>query len=316
MGCAPCHPVSVVNDLHDLVALLPEGLDPQRSAVVSSHPCGEVGWPIEPADLFIVDPARPVAVSTLGDPGLARILAQAAYPGLAAAASTATENVGVEKLVRNILAAPAIQVLILCGPETGGSAPTGHCAGDALLKLWTLGVDPETMRVREALGRRPVLKNLTVAAAEAFRRRIRLVDMRGSVDVPAIAAAIEAAAGVEMTRTPRSAAVGRSEGVGGEVGTLSESSARGDDAGEVRYRPDPVGYLLIFADHSARRLIVEHYTNQHVRTCVLVGTDCSQLARTVVQRGLVGTLDHAAYLGRELQRAAVALAAREPYVQD
>ena len=82
------------------------------------------------------------------------------------------------------------------------------------------------------------------------------------------------------------------------------------------YHADPVGYVLIFADHVTGRLILEHYDAQHRRTVIVTGHDPAALARTAVERGLVGTLDHACYLGRELQRAAEALACGTPYVQD
>lgn len=58
------------------------------------------GGPIEAADLWTADPDAPVALSTLGDPDLARSLAERGIAGLNTAGATATENIGVEKLIR------------------------------------------------------------------------------------------------------------------------------------------------------------------------------------------------------------------------
>lgn len=293
---------------------------PQSAALTAtpSHP----GWPIEPADLFVIDPARPVAVSTLGDPDLARAVAAAGHQAVGVAGPTATENIGVEKLVRNVLAAPGIRALILAGPETGGTAPTGHYAGDALCALHQHGVDPETMRIHGAKGRRPFVKNLAPAEVTAFQRQVRLIDMRGAVDLEAVLAAVDAT--VPPSGAPSAAAV-----ASWPAGTVSTGDGTPDVAvpapadllrisaeSTTGYRPDSAGYVLIFADHVAGRLIVEHYDVGHRRTAVVTGFAPVALARVAVENGLVGTLDHACYLGRELQRAAESLAHGTPYVQD
>lgn len=61
---------------------------------------------------------------------------------------------------------------------------------------------------------------------------------------------------------------------------------------------------------------MEHYTARDERTGVIVGRDPQAIAQAVIERGLLGALDHAVYLGRELERAAVALALGRAYVQD
>jgi tetrahydromethanopterin S-methyltransferase subunit A len=49
---------------------------------------------------------------------------------------------------------------------------------------------------------------------------------------------------------------------------------------------------------------------------VIEGRQAALVAATVVERGLVTQLDHAAYLGRELQKAEAALSAGIAYEQD
>jgi dihydropteroate synthase len=105
---------------------------------------------------------------------------------------------------------------------------------------------------------------------------------------------------------------------------------------------DPAGYFLIRVDHAAARLLVEHYSNAvndqglatdpetgEVLSCrggvVRVPTATYQ-GRTAKELGIALTegegplplslLDHALYLGRELQRAEHCLLSGEPYIQD
>ena len=303
----------VANALHDLQDRLGDSFAAAGSAELAGATVRrfQPGWPIEAADLFVADPGRPVAVSTLGDPDLARSLMGAGHPAVGVAGPTATENVGVEKVVRNVLAAPGIRVLVLAGPETGGTAPTGHYAGDALCALHEHGVDPETMRIHGARGRRPFLKNLARAEVTVFQRQVHLVDLRGEVDPAAVLAAVDAVV-ASWPASPSGPGLATLDGLmpatADVPGIRAESTAG--------YRPDPVGYVVVFADHAAGRLILEHYDVEHRRTAVVTGIDPGALARTAAERGLVGTLDHACYLGRELQRAAYALACGTPYVQD
>jgi tetrahydromethanopterin S-methyltransferase subunit A len=223
----------------------------------------------------------------------------------------ATENLGVEKLIRNTLTDPAIQAVVLAGPETGGSAPTGHYAGDALLCLTAHGLDPETKRIRKARGRRPFLKNLTDDEVEAFRKSVLVIDHRGLLDSATILAAVDVAARGLAQRPPLA-----------ERHSMPALTRRSNvlfttmGPAPPRIQKDPAGYVLIFADHVAQRLVVEHYTTEDERTLVLVGQDPDALAQGLLAHGLLSTLDHAVYVGRELERAAAALASGRIYVQD
>ena len=130
----------MANDLHDLR----DGLMSEAPAAVPSVPLsvvdGPIGaaageWPVEAADIWVVERGRPVGLCTLGDPDLARSIAAEDWEQLAVVGPLATENIGVEKLVRNVLAAPWLRVLVVAGPETGGTAPTGHYAADASVRF-------------------------------------------------------------------------------------------------------------------------------------------------------------------------------------
>ena len=105
---------------------------------------------------------------------------------------------------------------------------------------------------------------------------------------------------------------------------------------------DPEGYFLIKLDRSRGELIAEHYGNGiderglatdpetgEVLSCRGAGPRTPQAiyrGRTAKELGIALTegegphplsrLDHALYLGRELQKAELALASGEEYIQD
>jgi len=86
---------------------------------------------------------------------------------------------------------------------------------------------------------------------------------------------------------------------------------------------DPSGFFVIFLKDE--EIIVEHYTNVKKGgelevetgrlTTVIKGTDAKAICDTIVEKGLVSRRDHSAYLGRELQKAEIALKKGIEYVQ-
>jgi len=83
---------------------------------------------------------------------------------------------------------------------------------------------------------------------------------------------------------------------------------------------DKKSYLLIKIDFRKRELAVGRCKTDHVLTHEFRGKTAKQLSKAVVASGLITRMDHAAYLGRELARAELAL--RNPknpklkYIQD
>jgi len=89
---------------------------------------------------------------------------------------------------------------------------------------------------------------------------------------------------------------------------------------------DPAGFFTIFIDGKKKVIVVEHYSNvakngnRKVDTgrleAVLEGTSAEALCAEITERGMVTRLDHAAYLGRELERAERCLRSGSDYEQD
>lgn len=90
---------------------------------------------------------------------------------------------------------------------------------------------------------------------------------------------------------------------------------------------DPKGFFVIFIDKTRREVVVEFYEGvsktqkkDKIDTgklvAVLCGRDAEAICHTVAREKLVSRLEHAAYLGREIQKAETALKLKTEYVQD
>jgi tetrahydromethanopterin S-methyltransferase subunit A len=79
---------------------------------------------------------------------------------------------------------------------------------------------------------------------------------------------------------------------------------------------DEAGYFVILPRADRRVITVEHYVYDNTLLHVVEGTSAQALYKTIIARGWVSELSHAAYLGRELARAEFSLYHNVPYVQD
>lgn len=295
LGCATCYPAIAMNAMIDA--------HPGFSDALAFCPTEEArpraGWPPLPGDYRVKAFMAPVAVCTLNSPELPVALVERSPAGLAIAGTMHTENLGIERLVRNVLANPNIRFLVVCGTDTVGTV--GHLPGRSLVALHRHGLGDDR-RIIDAPGRRPVLRNLDPSLADAFRRRIELVDMMGESDTVSIANAVEGCA----ERDPGPAKFL-------ELSSTVQCVAASEPE---RLVLDPAGFVVIHGDPRTRTLIAEHYTNQGVLDLIVDGNTPASVVAALLDRGLVTRLDHAAYLGQELARAEAALRDGRPYVQD
>ncbi|HEX7950216.1 MAG TPA: DUF4346 domain-containing protein [Candidatus Limnocylindrales bacterium] len=294
LGCAVCWPAVALNAVADAT-----GADGDAAACPAEAVASRDGWPPLPGSYRVLRYRAPVAVCTLDDDALREAVVAGAGPGIALVGSLRTENLGIERLIGNVVANPHIRFLVLAGADA--RQRIGHLPGQSLLALGANGLDARR-RIIGAPGKRPFLKNMPVALAEHFCATVELVDLIGERDAARVldAAATCArrdpgpASGVEVA--PRVPVItGRLPG---------------------RTVPDPAGYFVVYADPARSALSLEHYRNDGVLDRVVEGRSSAELYMAAIEDGLVSRLDHAAYLGRELARAELALARREPYVQD
>ncbi len=141
-----------------------------------------IDWPPIRGDYVVGDPHKGVAVVTLAS--LMEIR------GAAIVGTCKTENLGVEKIVANIISNPNIRYLIVCGAES-----RGHLPGDAILCLHRNGIDDKG-RIIGAAGAIPFIQNLQSDAIDRFRRQVDVVDMRGLEDTAEIERLVEHYSGI------------------------------------------------------------------------------------------------------------------------
>jgi tetrahydromethanopterin S-methyltransferase subunit A len=102
---------------------------------------------------------------------LERLASVAIETGAALAGMLQTENVGIEKIICNVVANPNIRYLIVCGVES-----PGHQPGQAMSSFVRNGLD-ENRNIIGAEGPTPYLYNIPLESIERFRKQITLVDL-------------------------------------------------------------------------------------------------------------------------------------------
>ena len=137
------------------------------------------GWPVISGDYVVGDPESPVAVTTLASH------IEADLSGAAIAGPCKTENLGVEKVVANIISNPNIRFLILSGAEV-----QGHITGQSFKALHENGCDPDKKKIIGATGAIPCVENVPLDGVERFQQQLEIVDMIDVEDVGAINAKI------------------------------------------------------------------------------------------------------------------------------
>ncbi|NOZ69304.1 MAG: DUF4346 domain-containing protein [Deferribacteres bacterium] len=279
-------------------------------------------WPPVEGEYTVLDASAPVAVSTLSSVKLEEKLARLRPEGLCIVGKTETENIGIDKIVKNVTSNPAITSLILAGKDT-----EGHQSGKTLLALWENGVD-ENMRVIGSNGRRPILKNVTRSDVEKFRKQIHIEDQIGCENTRTLARKIR-----EMSRKAAAAAGASSCGCHGDCGTpavavsmpsLSVAKVGSSEVPVITakkhrksaVRLDSAGYFVILPSEKDKSILVEHYSYDNKLLRKIKGKNSRDIYFTIINNKWVTELSHAAYLGKELARAELSIREGFKFVQD
>jgi tetrahydromethanopterin S-methyltransferase subunit A len=138
------------------------------------------GWPITKGEFNSGDASSCVAVVTMGSHLDEKGLCDA---GAAICGSCMTENLGIEKVIVNVISDPNIRFIITCGTEV-----KGHLAGQTFKALHANGV--KEGRVVKAQGAIPFIENLKDDAIKRFQEQVKIVDIMETEDNGAIKAKI------------------------------------------------------------------------------------------------------------------------------
>ena len=144
--------------------------------MVEKKPTAEE-WPVITGDYIVGDPESPVAVATLAS----HIEEIPSAAGAAIAGPCKTENLGIEKVVANIISNPNIRYLMLCGAEV-----MGHITGQSIQALHENGCDDEKKKIIGAIGAIPFVENLPFDAMERFQKQVQIINLIDNEDGNAI----------------------------------------------------------------------------------------------------------------------------------
>jgi tetrahydromethanopterin S-methyltransferase subunit A len=139
-------------------------------------------WPLLTGEYEMGNPESCVAVATCGSHMAGGPFLDA---GAALVGPCKTENIGIEKMVANIISNPNIRFLIVTGMEV-----KGHITGDAILAFNKGGIDQEG-RIVGAIGAIPFIQNLTPEAIERFQQQVEAINLLDTEDVGRITAKIK-----------------------------------------------------------------------------------------------------------------------------
>lgn len=334
LGCEYCYPAVAENAFSK--AFPGAALPP---ALTCGFQIAEGEWPAVLGEYFVLDKTAPIAVATLASVRLAEELARLKPAGVALVGKLETENIGIDKIVKNVISNPAIRAIIVAGVE-----PKGHQSGSALLSLAQNGVD-ENNRVVGSTAKRPVLRNLTQAEIDTFRRQVQVVDLRGCEDPAEITARV---AELTFQATTACSCGGDCADEKGSsdadaqtslltlplltepetAGTCSDPtcSCNADTPSSPEIvaavdngRPIPMdkaGYFVVLPVADRGVINVEHYGYDNTLLHIIEGPNARVLYLAIIGQGWVTELTHAAYLGKELTKAELSLKIGIKYVQD
>ncbi len=331
LGCEYCYPAVALNEFGKV---LPDAAptDALSCAFSERIPSGDVkestsgGWPVVPGEYKVLckNGECSVAISTLASPELTDMIAELSPEEVCIVGKTETENIGIDKLIKNTITNKAIHYLVLAGTD-----PKGHKPGQTILSLSSNGVD-EKMRVVGSEGKRPFLRNVTKEEIESFRKQVEVVDLIGCEDVETILNKAKDLVIEPKAHQPLAEIANRSE----QAVVQSKSKCTCSHCSEEtelnesmdvptiqakepsRIQMDKAGYFVILPLPEKGIISVGHYSYDDKLLRTIEGKDARSLYWTIIENNWVTQLSHAAYLGKELEKAELSLKRGFRYTQD
>ncbi len=98
-----------------------------------------------------------------------------------------TENLGIEKVVANVISNPNIRFVVVCGEEI-----RGHKSGQSIMAMAENGLE-ENGKIKGAPGAVPFIENLSDEAVERFRKQVEIIDLLGVTSKDKIEEAVDKA---------------------------------------------------------------------------------------------------------------------------
>ena len=296
LGCKVCYPSIITNAIAAIYPTIT--IEDDGCSLEALDNTEKDSWPQLSGNYEVLNPEAPVAICTLNSKGLLAEFKSLNNSSINIVGTLSTENLGIERVIKNIVKNPHIRFLILCGEDT--QQKIGHLPGQTFLSLVENSVDSNN-RIIGAKGKRPVLKNVDLATINQFREQIQIIDLIGNTNLLDIA--------------QQSSALKNPGKYNGEQVTMKNTQIiEAKQPGPLVL--DPKGYFVIYPDEKTKQITVEHYKNDGSLSQIIRGSDVSSIYMTIIEMELVSRLDHACYLGKELTRANETIRTGIIYLQD
>jgi len=117
-------------------------------------------------------------------PEIDKLVRSAVETGAALSGTLQTENIGIEKIVCNIVGNPNIRYIVLCGVDV-----EGHHTGDALRALAENGINQQRTIIGSTAVT-PYLLNIPKESIERFRKQVTLINLLGEMNPEVIGKAV------------------------------------------------------------------------------------------------------------------------------
>ncbi len=254
-------------------------------------------WPFVAGRYHVIDDTAPVIVVMPDNEALAETLAALSVRGLCMISSNCQSASDVEKLTRNVESNLAVHCIVMVGGVEGKDYP-------ALQALCALFDDDQSISEkarRIAHGARGKLKTFDFAA---LQKRVHVVNMLDCNEVDKIVAGV-IKYGSEGQR-PDAGFV-----VQGHDTTLGVQRVIAPIGIVHDYQNDKAGRYIIGTDKDS--IVVEHYNAKGELLRLVQGKSARDICIMLIRNGWISRLDHAAYLGRELTLAEIAMQQGVPY---
>ncbi len=294
-----------------------QGLTDSNSTGGSTQPNQAINpkeWPVAEGRYKTGNPKSPVAVCTMASVDMELPMDKIAIMG-----KCVTENLGIEKIIRNSITNPSIRYILFCGKES-----QGHFVGQAVKSLKENGIDKDK-RIIGARGGMPILKNLNPEDIDIFRQQVEPVDMSGETDTARILARVNElfdkdpgpfrGKGDDGSTQPNQA-INPKEAEEGMEAEEDVMESRAEPHPTEEWVKDPQGYFTIRPDPGKGEIVAEHHENSGRLVRRMSGISAEDLYHHIIRDSLISRQDHAAYLGRELAKAEAAMKNGLDYEQD
>lgn len=91
-----------------------------------------------------------------------------------------------------------------------------------------------------------------------------------------------------------------------------------DSNNDEKHHPDPKGCFKILLDREKEDILLLYFnrSNMNKPEFIIRGKNAKDVYKTVTKRGVISTMEHAAYIGSEIEKAGIALRIGRSYIQD